>query len=316
MAPTLETTGDAGVRGSTVWFRDRRHRAASACPRCRAIRSRASDRCPSGGSPGAAGPSGTPTPLAVDDEARTGSRSRDFEFTRDAGASTLSLTAVDGVGRRRVTKLSVKADGDTPTLTVVSPTRQTWLGSHEATIRFDAADASSGIGTLSAEQQRAPLPSKAAGCSGVTWIDDGSIEDVRGDRFTATDLERDTCYRWVITATDRVGHSRAQDDRAGRHRSDPAGRRRPDGRRRASAGRLIGLRTRDRIVGAAQGSRRHDHLRARPNRGRRRVLADHRVEGSAPDRPRPRSPTGVPPPCRSAPGPPPARGRRGPRAPR
>ncbi len=207
--PTLDTTGDAGVRGSTIWFRDGSSgsftlQAVSLDPQS-GIHSQSIGRIV-----GRGWTTGSSTPLTVDDDARTGSRSRDFEFTRNADASSVTVTAADGVGRRRVTRFSVRADGDTPTLSVVSPTRQTWLGSDTVTIRFDASDASSGIGSVSARQQLAPLVSKAVGCSGVTWVADGTIEDVAGDRFTATGLAPDTCYRWVITATDRVGRHRSR----------------------------------------------------------------------------------------------------------
>jgi subtilisin len=209
MTPTLSTRGDAGVRGSTIWFRDDASGSFTLSAVSRDPQS-GIDSLSIGRISGSGWTTGGSTPLAVDEAARTGSRSRDFEFTGNAGPSTLSLTAIDGVGRRRVTNVSVRADGDTPTLSVVSPTSQRWLGTDAATIRFDAADASSGIGRVSARQERAPLRSKAAGCSGVSWAADGSIDDVRSDRFTATGLERDTCYRWVITASDRVGHQRSR----------------------------------------------------------------------------------------------------------
>ncbi len=44
----------------------------------------------------------------------------------------------------------------------------------------------------------------------MSWASDGPAQAVSGDRFTATGLERDTCYRWIITATDRLGHARSR----------------------------------------------------------------------------------------------------------
>jgi len=206
--PAVSATGNAAVRGSTVWFAG--HRAGG-------FTLSASARDPQSGVvslvlgriAGKGWSAGHSTALMVDDLVRTATRSRDFGFADTAGASSLSLTTIDGVGRHRVTKISVRPDSTAPTVKVASPGKPTWLRSNEARIRFTATDAGSGIGAVAMRQQRAGLSSKAAGCSNVTWQADGSAIAVTGGTFTVRGLQRDTCYRWVITATDRLGHHRS-----------------------------------------------------------------------------------------------------------
>jgi subtilisin len=206
--PTVSATGDAAVRGSTIWFGGKRAGGFTLSASARDPQS-GIDSLLIGRIAGKGWSAGHSTALTMDDDARTAARSRDFDFADTADASSVSLTGVDGVGRRAITKLSVRPDHTAPTVKVVSPDKQRWLATDRATIRFSATDAGSGIGTVSMRQQRAVLRSKAAGCSDVKWSADGSASNVTGGTFTVHGLERDTCYRWVITATDRLGQHRS-----------------------------------------------------------------------------------------------------------
>ena len=159
--PRSAAQGAAAVRGSTVWFKGgsagasrspstgrdpqsgiaraqrrqhRRVRAGALVPRSR---------------PSSIPPPGPRAPPAPSTSAGS------------SGASTLSVTARDGVGLRSAPPRSRSSPiARAPALTITSPVKQTWLGSDQATVRFTATDAGSGIGTVVARRQRAPLPSQ------------------------------------------------------------------------------------------------------------------------------------------------------------
>ena len=209
LASTASAEGEAVVRGSTIWFRGGSEGDFTLTATGRDPQSGIGALSVSGIA-GASWSAGPKQPTIANPGARTATTMRAFHFGSSSAASTVSLTAVDGVGRTTVTTLQVKPDTAAPGLTITSPVRQTWLGSDQATVHFTAADAGSGIATISARRQRAPLPSKSAGCGDVSWSSDGSAQALSGDRFTATGLERDTCYRWVLRATDRLGHARSR----------------------------------------------------------------------------------------------------------
>jgi hypothetical protein len=139
----------------------------------------------------------------------TATASRSFAFGSGSGSSSITVRATNGVDRTRRTTVSFKPDGTAPSLTVTSPSKLTWLGSPGTKVRYTASDGGAGIGTVSARRQRATLRSRSEGCAS-SWQSDGSASQVGSSSFSVDDLERGYCYRWVITATDRVGHQRSR----------------------------------------------------------------------------------------------------------
>ncbi len=205
--PELAVDGDAVARGTTVWFRAGTSGRFTLASTWRDPHSGVTEAVI--GSVAGTGWSTTSSSSLVAQQGVTATASRGFAFTSRSGASTITIRATNGVDRSRRTTVSFKPDGSAPSLTVTSPTRLTWLGSPSARIGYRASDSGAGLAGISARRQRTTLRSKAAGCA-TTWQSDGAQGAVGASSFSADDLERGYCYRWVITATDRVGHSRSR----------------------------------------------------------------------------------------------------------
>lgn len=206
---TASAQGAAAVRGSTVWYRGGAKGTFTLTLTGKDPQSGITDLRASriGGSGWEADPA---TSISIDPGNRSASITRTYRFGAGSTASSLTVTSVDGVGKSRTTTLQTRPDTVVPDLSIASPVKQTWLGSDQAVVRYAASDAGAGIGKVSAQRERAALPSRAAGCTAVTWEHDGPAATVTGGSFTSGSLERDTCYRWVVTATDRVGHARSR----------------------------------------------------------------------------------------------------------
>jgi subtilisin family serine protease len=205
--PSLEATGDAVARGTTVWFR------AGTSGR---FTLDATARDPHSGvvSASLAGVSGTgwsttSSSTVVARQSLTATARRSFAFTSRSGSSSVSVRATNGLDLTRSTAVSFRPDGSAPSVGVISPSRLTWLGSSSARIRYSASDGGSGLASVTARRQRTTLRSRAEGCASA-WMDDGSPAPVSGGSFTVDGLEHGYCYRWVFTARDRVGHQRSR----------------------------------------------------------------------------------------------------------
>lgn len=205
--PELTVSGDAVARGTTVWYRK-----GSAGRFTLQATSRDPDSGVAEAVIGSASGGGwsTTSSSAVSAQASvTATTSRSFAFRSGSGASSITVRATNGVDRTRRTSVSFKPDGSAPSLTVTSPSRLTWLGSSSARVRYDASDSGAGVENVTARRQRTALRSKAQGCAS-SWESDGSQGNVGSSSFSVDDLVRGTCYRWVITVTDRVGHQRSR----------------------------------------------------------------------------------------------------------
>lgn len=205
--PKLAVDGDAVARGTTVWFRAGTSGRFTLASTSRDPHSGVTEAVI--GDVAGTGWSTTSSSSIVAQQGVTATASRGFAFTTRSGTSAITIRATNGVDRSRRTTVSFKPDDAAPTITVTSPTKLTWLGSPSARVAYRASDSGAGLGTLSAHRQRTTLRSKTEGC-GTTWQSDGSVGSVGSSSFSVDDLERGYCYRWVITATDRVGHSRSR----------------------------------------------------------------------------------------------------------
>lgn len=205
--PELAVTGDGVARGTTVWFRPGDPGRFTLESTSRDPHSGVTDALI--GSVGSGGWSTTSSSSIIARQEVSATAARGFAFESGAGSSSITIRATNGIDRSRRTTVWFRPDGTPPSLTVTSPARMTWLGSPSALIRFSASDSGAGVATVSARRQRAPLLSKAEGCA-TSWQPDGSPAAVASGSFRVDDLERGTCYRWVITATDRLGHARSR----------------------------------------------------------------------------------------------------------
>jgi len=207
LVPALDVSGDAAARGTTVWFR------AGTSGR---FTLQATSRDPHSGIAEAAigsvsggGWSTTSSTSVVAQQGVAATAARSFAFGAGSGSSSVTVSATNGVDRTRRTTIPFKPDATAPSLTVSSTSKLTWLGSPRTTVRYTAADGGSGVGSITARRQRATLRSKSEGCAS-SWESDGSVAGVGSTSFAVDDLERGSCYRWVITVTDRVGHERSR----------------------------------------------------------------------------------------------------------
>lgn len=207
LVPELDVDGDAVARGTTVWFR------AGTSGR---FTLQATSRDPHSGiteavigSAHGGGWSTTSSNAVIADQGVAATASRGFAFGSGSGSSSVTVRATNGVDRTRRTTVSFRPDGEAPSLTITSPSGLTWLGSSRARVRYAATDAGAGVGAVTARRQRTALRSRSEGCAG-SWQSDGSVGAVGSSSFTVDDLERGYCYRWVVTATDRVGHQRSR----------------------------------------------------------------------------------------------------------
>lgn len=205
--PELGVTGDAVSRDTTVWFRSGTSGRFTL---------QATSRDPHSGVTGAtigsASGDGWGTTSASSVVAQHGvaaTVSRSYSFGSRSGTSSVSVRATNGVDRTRRTTVAFRPDGVPPTLTITSPSGLTWLGSSDARIRYQASDSGAGVASVHARRERTTLRSRSEGCDG-SWRSDGPEGQVGTDSFSVDDLERGFCYRWVIRATDRVGHVRSR----------------------------------------------------------------------------------------------------------
>lgn len=205
--PELTVDGDAVARGTTVWFRAGTSGRFTLASTSRDPHSGITQAVI--GSVAGTGWSTTSSSSIVAQQGVTATASRSFSFTSRSGASSITVRATNGVDRERRTTVAFKPDSTPPSISVTSPSKLTWLGSPSARIRYRASDGGAGVGTVTARRQRTTLRSKSEGC-GTSWQSDGSQGSVGSSSFTVDDLERGYCYRWVITVTDRVGHSRSR----------------------------------------------------------------------------------------------------------
>lgn len=206
-APAIEVSGDGVARGSTVWFRP-------GGPGRITLGATSSDPH-SGlneaviGSLSGGGWSTTSSSTLIAQQATSVTVSRAFAFTSAAGPASVTIRATNGVDRSRRSTVAFRPDASAPSLSVTTPTVLTWLGSPETRIRYEASDSGAGLAGVSARRQRTDLRSEAEGCA-TSWQSDGSQVPVGSRSFSVDGLERGYCYRWVITATDRLGHARTR----------------------------------------------------------------------------------------------------------
>jgi hypothetical protein len=141
----------------------------------------------------------------------TGAAAGLYTFGSSPTASgSQTVTVADTATNSATTNFTLTADGSAPSVTWTSPAAGTSLSSSSSiTLEFSTSDAGSGLDTVALQRQRAQM-SIPGSCAGVAWSDDGSAADVLGDTSrSVTGLESGSCYRWTITATDRVGNETA-----------------------------------------------------------------------------------------------------------
>jgi subtilisin family serine protease len=205
-SPDLTVTGDAVARGTTVWYRKGTSGRFTLQALSRDPHSGVSEAVI--GSVGGSGWSTTSSSTVVT-QGVTATASRGFAFGSGSDASSVTVRATNRVDRSRRTTVAFKPDGNAPSIRVTAPSKLTWLGSPSTRVRYDASDSGAGVGTVTARRQRTDLRSKSEGCAS-SWSADGAQGSVGSSSFSVDDLERGYCYRWVITVTDRVGHSRSR----------------------------------------------------------------------------------------------------------
>jgi hypothetical protein len=205
--PVLQATGDAVARGASIWFRAGTSGRFTVQSTSRDPHSGVT-RAVIGGV-GGAGWSTTSSSAVIAQQGVSVTATRGFAFGPGSDAASITIAATNGVDRTRRTTIPFRPDGSPPALRVTSPSRLTFIGSPSTRIRYQASDSGAGIGTVTARRQRTDLRSRSEGCAD-SWAADGSQGSVGTASFSVDDLERGYCYRWVITVTDRVGHSRSR----------------------------------------------------------------------------------------------------------
>lgn len=91
-----------------------------------------------------------------------------------------------------------------PTFTIPAPATTVQGASLIASLAWDDTDAGgSGIAARLLQRQAAPL---TGGACSATWTNDGTLQSASTASYADAGLTRDTCYRWLLTVTDRSGN--------------------------------------------------------------------------------------------------------------
>jgi RHS repeat-associated protein len=127
-------------------------------------------------------------------------------WSSSAGSSALPVTATNGAGGvSAATQLSFVADGVAPAISSFLPGSGT--ASQTATsVTVSWAESESGSGLASRSLQRQKAASfTAASCASATYVADGAAQNASSS-VVESGLSVNTCYRWQLTLTDRVGN--------------------------------------------------------------------------------------------------------------
>ena len=120
-----------------------------------------------------------------------------------------TILATDQVGNfTNATSAMVAVDDDGPTITFDSPSSGETIdqGSAGNSISWSEQDQGSGVASRSLQRQRTAIA--GSGC-GSSWTDDGE-PTTDASPVLSRGFEPATCYRWVLTATDRAGNTSAE----------------------------------------------------------------------------------------------------------
>jgi hypothetical protein len=117
---------------------------------------------------------------------------------------TVALT--DAVGNTVwATSATVLIDSVAPTADFTTPNESTTTatGTGGSTIAWTEADATAGLQSRSLQRQKSTV---SGGACSATWTSDGTATTAPSP-VVSTGLVANTCYRWVMTLTDRAGNS-------------------------------------------------------------------------------------------------------------
>jgi hypothetical protein len=132
-------------------------------------------------------------------------------YTFGSGSITASgtntVTVTDGAGNTATSSFTLTADGSAPSITWTTPAAGSSFGSSTSiSLAFSTSDGGAGLASASLQRERAAI-SIPGSCAGVAWSNDGAAVDVLGESSLAVSgLSSGYCYRYTITATDRVGN--------------------------------------------------------------------------------------------------------------
>ena len=130
---------------------------------------------------------------------------RSYAFSGSAAGSSVAISALNGAGTESAaTTISLTADSAAPLVAVIAPaTTAVQAGSSITMSWTEDDDGGAGVASRSVIRYHAAIPA-AGSCAGAIWSADGGATSTASPRVDAGLSVG--CYRYGITATDRVGN--------------------------------------------------------------------------------------------------------------
>ena len=130
---------------------------------------------------------------------------RSYAFSGSAATSSVAVSALNGAGAQgAVTTISLFADSAAPLVSVTAPAAAAVQAGSSITVSWtEDDDGGAGVASRSVVRYHAAIPATGS-CAGATWSADGGATSTASPRVDAG--LSGGCYRYGITATDRVGN--------------------------------------------------------------------------------------------------------------
>jgi hypothetical protein len=130
---------------------------------------------------------------------------RSYAFSGSAAGSSVAISALNGAGTESAaTTISLTADSAAPLVAVIAPVTTTVQAGSSITVSWaEDDDGGAGVASRSVARYYAAIPA-AGSCAGAIWSTDGGATSAASPRVDSGLSVG--CYRYGITATDRVGN--------------------------------------------------------------------------------------------------------------
>ena len=131
-------------------------------------------------------------------------------WSGSAASTALEIIARNGTGAdSAIRTLTISADGNAPTVSITSPTSPTTSTNGNLSVTYSATDGGSGVASVAVQRYRAAIPGSLDCTEVATWSTDGLPTSGASPRED-TGLASGYCYRYGVTATDRVGNAASE----------------------------------------------------------------------------------------------------------